>query len=554
MSNMSEVTFIIVNRGGKEIDRVVKNFNETFKKYFSNIEFIIVEQRDNLPFKRGQLYNIGVGFCKSEYIGLIDNDIINLDSFDPIQKYNEFGGPYVSFDVITQIRFKNGDDYEKLFSEKRPSGFGAFDFMKRDDFMKVNGFSNLCIGWGAEDNILNEKIKFKRFVHALGHITHPKRVNKEQKLSDYNKVVYKKYLAKTINGDYDGCKQTTFRLINSETIGNVTYLMVDDIGVSDDFKYKKEYNEIKTIECEYNKPLYGYSICITAYKSKNYIKETLDSVFAQTWFKAHDNWEVIVGIDGCKETLDYLKTIMSDYKGLNVYMMDSNKGTYITTNTIMTLAKYENLIRFDSDDIMKPTMIDTIDAKKKNSEYMNLGFVCFGNESGRIGVGNGSAFITKTAFEKCGGYQPWICAADYDLKVRANELFKCSEIKEPLFERRVSSNSLQYSNETGMKSEIRMKYHEYIENETKKHLVIKKETNSFKTIYLSNAVVIKNTIPIKNKNNSHSMELIYGQVNGIDQGEYKLRKFNARKKSVVKKKVDSNQKLILISSIYPQYD
>ena len=546
---MSEVTFIIVNRGGKEIDRVVKNFNETFKNYFSNIEFIIVEQHDNLPFKRGQLYNIGVGFCKSEYIGLIDNDIINLDFFDPIQKYNEFGGPYVAFDVITQIRFKSGDDYEKLFSEKRLSGFGAFDFMKRDDFIKVNGFSNLCIGWGAEDNILNEKIKFKRFIHDLGHITHPKRVNKEQKLSDYNKVVYKKYLAKTINGDYDGCKQTTFRLINSETRGNVTYLMVDNIGVSDDFKYKKEYNEIKTIECEYNKSLYGYSICITAYKSKNYIKETLDSVFAQTWFKTHDNWEVIVGIDGCEETLNYLKTIMSDYKGLNVYMMDSNKGTYITTNTIMT-----NLIRFDSDDIMKPTMIETIDAKKKNSEYMNLGFVCFGNENGRVGIGNGQVFITKTAFEKCGGYQPWICAADYDLKVRVNELFKCSEIKEPLFARRISSNSLQYSNETGMKSEIRMKYHKYIENETKKHLVIKKETNSFKTIYLSDAVVIKNTIPTKNKNNSHSMELIYSQINGVDQGEYKLRKLNSRKRNIVKKNLDSNLNLIGILSIYPQYD
>ena len=163
-------------------------------------------------------------------------------------------------------------------------------------------------------------------------------------------------------------------------------------------------------------------------------------------------------------------------------------------------------------------------------------------------------FITKTVFEKCGGYQPWICAADYDLKVRANELFKCSEIKEPLFGRRVSSNSLQYSNETGMKSEIRMKYHKYIENETKKHLVIKKETNSFKTIYLSNAVAIKNTIPTKHKNNSGRIELIYGQINGIDQGEYKLRKFNAHKKSVVKKKVDSRPNLIDISLIYPQYN
>ena len=43
----------------------------------------------------------------------------------------------------------------------------------------------------------------------------------------------------------------------------------------------------------------GISICITAYKADKFIKECLDSVINQTWLKDHDNWEVIVGVDGC---------------------------------------------------------------------------------------------------------------------------------------------------------------------------------------------------------------------------------------------------------------
>jgi len=37
-------------------------------------------------------------------------------------------------------------------------GFGAFNVLTKDDFISCNGFSNLCFGWGSEDNILNEKI------------------------------------------------------------------------------------------------------------------------------------------------------------------------------------------------------------------------------------------------------------------------------------------------------------------------------------------------------------------------------------------------------------
>ena len=72
----------------------------------------------------------------------------------------------------------------------------------------------------------------------------------------------------------------------------------------------------------------GVSVCITAYKAEEYIKECLDSVLKQTWFKKHKNWEIIVGIDGCEKTLEYMKSIMHLYKNIRVLMMDSNRGLY----------------------------------------------------------------------------------------------------------------------------------------------------------------------------------------------------------------------------------
>ena len=65
----------------------------------------------------------------------------------------------------------------------------------------------------------------------------------------------------------------------------------------------------------------GVTVCITAYKSKDYIKECLDSVVKQTWFENNDNFEIIVGIDGCQERLEYIKTIMNNYKNRLVVLL-----------------------------------------------------------------------------------------------------------------------------------------------------------------------------------------------------------------------------------------
>jgi glycosyltransferase involved in cell wall biosynthesis len=70
---------------------------------------------------------------------------------------------------------------------------------------------------------------------------------------------------------------------------------------------------------------------------EKYIKETLDSIYEQIYFKKNDDWEILIGIDGCNETLKYVHSIMENYKNLRVFMMEENRGTYITTNTIMSI-------------------------------------------------------------------------------------------------------------------------------------------------------------------------------------------------------------------------
>jgi len=217
-----------------------------------------------------------------------------------------------------------------------------------------------------------------------------------------------------------------------------------------------------------NKYEEGVSICITAYKTEKYIKETLDSVENQTWFKKNDNWECLIGIDGCENTYNFCKKIMAKYDNhFKFYMMCKNCGTYVTTNTLMTMAKYNGLIRFDSDDIMPNDFIEKIVTTKGNCDYMQYVYKNF-NGDNFSGIAKGSIFMTKKVFEEYGGYRPWICAADCDLYVRMASNVKCLKNKHVYFMRRVHSDSLTHSSETSRCSDIRKQYHDFIETQTLK--------------------------------------------------------------------------------------
>lgn len=212
----------------------------------------------------------------------------------------------------------------------------------------------------------------------------------------------------------------------------------------------------------------GVSICISAYKAVDTIKDTLDSVISQTWFKNHVNWEVLLGIDGCEETLEYVKTIMNNYKNLRVFMMNSNKGTYITSNTLMSIAKYDYLIRFDADDLMLYNYVEEMMTAEKGDIY-RFYFRHFDPAKHKADVkilAIGQHGMTKEFFKKYGGYRPWICAADKELLERTKNL--CTEVflSNTHLIRKTIPTSLTNAKETKYpSSEIRKQYHEFMDNE-----------------------------------------------------------------------------------------
>jgi glycosyltransferase involved in cell wall biosynthesis len=242
------------------------------------------------------------------------------------------------------------------------------------------------------------------------------------------------------------------------------------------------------------------SILITAYQAEKYIEECLDSIENQTYFNDNNDFEVLVGVDACEFTLNKLKQISYKYRNLRIFMMDNNQGTYITMNTLLDIAIYENLIRFDSDDKMKPYMIEKL--MQYSDSYDIIKFMCenFGDielntihtiesqyryaQTYITGYGGailrvnpsfdapkkvqkrvkpteyscGTSFFKKKVFDIYGGYMPWICAADYELMNRIGDDLNIKQIDEVLFYRRIHRNSLTQNEETGIHSEKRNEY------------------------------------------------------------------------------------------------
>ena len=199
---------------------------------------------------------------------------------------------------------------------------------------------------------------------------------------------------------------------------------------------------------------HGISVIVTAYKMKKYIKETLDSISNQTWFKNNTNYEILLGIDNCNETLKYVKNIMNKYKNLRVFMMKTNQGTYITTNTLMTISKYDNLLRFDSDDVMYPFMIEVLMNNMKNVDFLRYKMKNFGKQN-NVDWAYGQIMMKHEIFDLFGGFMPWPCFGDAEFYFRIKNFSIIKYLNKILFKRRIHSSNLTVLKNTGERSNLR---------------------------------------------------------------------------------------------------
>lgn len=215
----------------------------------------------------------------------------------------------------------------------------------------------------------------------------------------------------------------------------------------------------------------GISLIIPTFKNIDFLPELVHSIVSNDY---DGDYEVLIGIDGCKDTLDYVHK--NDYPpNFKFYFFLENKGPYLIKNTLSELSNYDNLLFFDSDDIMLNKMLYEIDTNLNHYDVIKPKYMNFTTEKdvkfynkNKFEFGEGVFAIKKHLFLSMNGFEGWKVAADSDFMGRLYKTkIKILHTPHVLFHRRVHPNSLTVHPETGLASKLRGYY----------SLLSKKKTN-----------------------------------------------------------------------------
>jgi len=195
------------------------------------------------------------------------------------------------------------------------------------------------------------------------------------------------------------------------------------------------------------------SVCIPTYNRKDYLKEALESVFAQTY----SDYEVVIVDDGSTDGTEQ----MLKQAGYNIrYYWVNHTGQYAARNKLIELAQGEYITFVDSDDLLFP---DTFERLIKAVEAHGPNVIAYGahvgvDEKGRyvkrkqrlLPSGNITAklfeFIyvhscgmmcAKKLFEEIGAFDTSLrCCAFYKLLLKMSVKYKFIPVEKPTFKRR----------------------------------------------------------------------------------------------------------------------
>jgi len=116
----------------------------------SNYDILIVEQDNQKPFNRAKLLNIGFDLKKdeSDYFCFHDVDMMPEEA-----DYSYVEQPTHGLHAIKHLGYRLSIH----------SYYGGVNYFNKEDFIKINGYSNEFWGWGGEDNDLLSRVKSKGF-------------------------------------------------------------------------------------------------------------------------------------------------------------------------------------------------------------------------------------------------------------------------------------------------------------------------------------------------------------------------------------------------------
>lgn len=208
------------------------------------------------------------------------------------------------------------------------------------------------------------------------------------------------------------------------------------------------------------------SVVIPAFECSEFIAETLQSLFAQTF----TNYETIVVNDGSLDAVE-LESVLKPFFDKIVYIKQQNAGVAAARNTAIRVARGEYLAFLDSDDIWHPTYLATQieQIKTRNCDMIYSDAVLFGEGiasrirysanapsfgpvntesliSAKCNVITSGTVVRRKSVIEVGMFDetlPKICFEDFDLWFRiAKSGYRIKYHTSPLLKYRVRANSL----------------------------------------------------------------------------------------------------------------
>ena len=113
-------------------------------------KIIFVHQKDNRPFNRGAIKNLGFIYVKKTYPETYKNITLVLHDIDFMPYYKN------------QFKYKTKQNVVKHFFGYTNT-LGGIVSINAGDFEKINGFPNIW-SWGLEDNVLKRRCQIAGFV------------------------------------------------------------------------------------------------------------------------------------------------------------------------------------------------------------------------------------------------------------------------------------------------------------------------------------------------------------------------------------------------------
>jgi len=216
------------------------------------------------------------------------------------------------------------------------------------------------------------------------------------------------------------------------------------------------------------------TVIIPVFSNTKFINECINSVKESA--KGFD-CQILVGVDGCEVTEKHIVKNKYVFSECEVYVFNRNIGCYSVRNNLLAMAKNENVIFFDSDDIMGVDLVKTCLSELEKNDFIVFDFEQFEDGKDKVTYekdAHGCFACKKSLFETYGYYESWICGADTEFRERLYSFnVHPKHIEKALFKRRMHRKNLTISPKYGMGTAQREYHRHTIESRVKSGIFTK---------------------------------------------------------------------------------